>query len=192
MGRYKETYTNLYHGTTEDAANCIVSSQKFLPSSDDNWCGAGIYFYDIKSKALWAAKRKCLEQQELSGIKHKHTYVNADIVDLDKELILDLRTYSDVQQFANFVDRILAEGDFNIAGDLDSTEMQIKKRAILISFYAQQCGKKLIIGHFRQVENPKFVDVQAAAERLQLVVGVETIYCVKDSCIISNIRGAKV
>ena len=70
--------------------------------------------------------------------------------------------------------------------------------AAVISFFmgeiidSQENNTKLVIGHFRQIENPMYVDVQASADRLQLVVGVETIYCVKDGSIISNIRGAKV
>lgn len=189
MSKYRETYTNLYHGTTVSAANEIVSSQRFIASSNDNWCGAGVYFYDNKAKALWAAKRKCQELKRITGIKHNHTYVNADIVDLDRDYILDLRVYSNLQHFSDFVDEVLEESNFDIAEDLDPNEALIKKRAILISFYAHEYNKKLIVGHFKQVPNPKFIDVQAAADKLQLVVGVETIYCVKDDSIVSNIRG---
>ncbi len=192
MKIYKETYINLYHGTSNDAAEQIVSSQNFVESSESSWCGAGIYFYDNKSKALWAAKRKCEEIRAKTGIKCRHTYVNADIIDLNKSSILDLRSYNGLFSFSEFVDRVLAEMDFDIDDNLDSNEKLIRKRALFISLYAQENNTKLVIGHFRQIENPMYVDVQASADRLQLVVGVETIYCVKDGSIISNIRGAKV
>ena len=191
MSKYRETYINLYHGTTSDAAKQIVSSQRFVESSDSSWCGAGTYFYDNKAKALWAANRKYEEIHAKTGIKCRYTYVNVDIIDLDRAFILDLRSYKDLAAFAEFVDQILAESDFDIDGDLDTNEKLIWKRALLISLYAQEQNKKLVIGHFRQIANPMFVDVQASADKLQLVVGVETIYCVKDGSIISNIRGAQ-
>lgn len=33
MGKYKESYINLYHGTTVDAANEIIATQQFIPSN---------------------------------------------------------------------------------------------------------------------------------------------------------------
>ncbi len=191
MGGYKETYINLYHGTTSDAAKQIVSSQRFIESGNSSWCGAGIYFYDNKSKALWAAKRKCEEIRTKTGIKCRHTYVNADIIDLDRTAIMDLRSYNDLVSFAEFVDQVLAESGLGIADDLDPDEKLIKIRALLISIYAQERQKKLVIGHFRQKTNSVYADGQSLADGLQLVIGIETIYCVKDSSIVSNIRGDK-
>ena len=104
---------------------------------------------------------------------------------------MDLRSYNDLVSFAEFVDQVLAESGLGIADDLDPDEKLIKIRALLISIYAQERQKKLVIGHFRQKTNSVYADGQSLADGLQLVIGIETIYCVKDSSIVSNIRGDK-
>lgn len=190
MGKYKETYTDLYHGTTVDAAEEIVRSQHFIPSDGNNWCGEGVYFYDNKSKARWAAERKCGEIYKKTGVRVKATHVKADIVDLDRDYILDLRSYKDLQSFVDVVDSLLKISSFDIAEDMDEEEKIIILRGILISYYASEYNMKLVIGNFQQRSQPKFVELFPKAESLNLVIGVETIYCAKDSSILSNIRGA--
>lgn len=190
MGKYKESYINLYHGTTVDAANEIIATQQFIPSNSDNWCGSGVYFYDVKAKARWAADRKCEEIYRSTGKKIKGTYVNADIIDLDRDFILDLRAYQDFKFFAESTECLLEQVRLSIADDIPEEEKIIILRGILISYFAQEYNKKLVIGHFRQRTQPKFISLFDRADDFNLVIGVETIYCVKDSSIISNIRGA--
>lgn len=189
MKQYKETFINLFHGTTVDAAEEIVRTQHFIPSNGNNWCGDGVYFYDNKSKAWWAANRKCEEIRMNTGIKKRATYVNADIVDLDRCFILDLRAYNDLRDFVNKTEAKLKEQGFGIVDDIDDEEKLIILRSILISYYAQEYKKKLVIGNFQQRTQPKVADLFPKADGLRLVIGVETIYCVKDASIISNIRG---
>lgn len=190
MRKYTESYSKLYHGTSCEAAEEIIRSQHFIPSKGDSWCGEGVYFYDNKSKAWWAANRKCEEIRRLTGVRRMATYVNADIVDLDREYILDLRAYNDLQKFAEYVDAILNECPIEIEGDMAEEDKIILRRGILISFFAEEFKKKLVIGNFQQRTQPKYAGLFSKAEELNLVIGVETIYCVKDSSILSNIRGA--
>lgn len=189
MKRYTESYVNLYHGTTEEAALEIVRSQKFLPSDGDNWCGAGIYFYDNKTKALWVAKRKCEQIRRISGERCGYTYVNADIINIDREEVLNLRSFQGLEAFERFVDHILKECNFTVAGDEEEHEKIVKKRAILISLFCNEYGKKLVIGHFRQAPRSDVANLHIVAETWELVIGVETIYCVKEDTVIQNIRG---
>lgn len=190
MGKYKETYKNLYHGTTVEAANKIIETQKFIPSGPNNWCGTGIYFYDIKSKALWAARRKCYELKKATGVSYQHTCVYTDIVDLPKECILDLRDPKDLRQFTEEVNEILEADNFDIAGDIDPQDKLIILRSLILSYFANKHRKKLIVGMFYQREQSQISELVPKANAWQLAVGIETIYCVKDDTILSEIRGA--
>lgn len=186
---YTETYLNLYHGTTVEAASSIIKTNKFIYSNGGNWCGEGVYFYDNKSKAMWAANRKCNEIKNTEGKKCKPTYVTADIIELPKKFVLDLRSHTDVVQFGHFVNEILAEGSFDIEEDITEKDKLIVIRAALLSLFAKEKKKKLIIGNFKQNYQPALDNAFLIANDWQLVIGVETIYCVKDSCILTNIGG---
>lgn len=59
---------------------------------------------------------------------------------------------------------------------------------MLISYYTDSANKKLVIGAFKQREQNLYNDAVDFAESLNLIFGVETIYCVKDVNILSNIR----
>ena len=192
MREYTETYTNLYHGTTVQAAENIIKTQSFILSGENSWCGAGIYFYDNKSKALWAAKRKCTEIYKNEKIKAQPTYVNVDIVDLPKSFICDLRTYADLKDFIEKTEELLRKDNIDIVGDFDEEEKTIILRGILISFYVKTNHKKLVIGNFKQRNQPKYVEIYSKADDWQLAFGIETIYCVKDSSILSEIRGVTI
>ena len=67
-------------------------------------------------------------------------------------------------------------------------ERSIRLRAILISFFADKRKSKLVIGDFRQRPQPLHEHTIQFADSLDIVFGIETIYCVKDTNIISNIR----
>ena len=56
--KYKETYRELSHGTDMESATIIRNNGFKISERSDSWCGPGIYFYDIKKKAWWAARRK--------------------------------------------------------------------------------------------------------------------------------------
>lgn len=116
------------------------------------------------------------------------TIVIADIKSLSKSYILDLRSSEDLKQFADFVDEFLAEFDFDIEEDLEESESRKLKRAMLLSFYCEEKGIKLIIGYFQQNLQNKMDNYKIFADTWQLVIGIETIYCAKDPEIICNIR----
>lgn len=75
----------------------------------------------------------------------------------------------------------------------DSEEMSreeriIRMRSIMIDYYAHSNNKKLVIGIFKQNERDDMTDIIEYGKEQYFVLGVETIYCVKDHSVISNIR----
>lgn len=146
VSSYIEEYKDLYHGTIEEYAKRIISAKKFTPS-ENGWCGKGVYFYDNRAKAWWSARRTRTVKRQ-NGDAAVATIVIADIKSLSKSYILDLRSSEDLKQFADFVDEFLAEFDFDIEEDLEESESRKLKRAMLLSFYCEEKGIKLIIGYF--------------------------------------------
>lgn len=161
-----------------------------LSQSRGNWCGSGVYFYDIKAKAWWSANRTCEEIKKKTGKKAKPEVVFADIRDVPKTEIFDLRIHKDLCDFEEetkkYLDKI--RGKWKIEGIEDESERIIILRTLLIDYYAKNKMKKLVIGIFRQRPRKDYEHAIAFAGDFQIVFGVETIYCVKDPGIIRNIR----
>lgn len=80
-----------------------------------------------------------------------------------------------------------SSGAFEIL-EHDDVEKIIKLRAMLISYYADRKNKKLIVGNFRQRPQIKYKHAIEFSNSLDMVFGIETIYCVKDKAIIENIH----
>lgn len=184
-----EEYINLYHGTTAEFASGIIKSQRFNASSE-GWCGKGVYFYDIKAKAWWSASRTCRNQ----GVA-KPTVVAADLQEIDRASILDLRDPKKLESFAMFTEKLFSESDcgWEIAeletGNVDEFEKICGIRALLLSFYCDQHDIKVVIGYFQQrPSNSIKDDTKKFSDKWFLALGIETIYCVKDVSIIYNIR----
>lgn len=184
-----EKYINLYHGTTAEFANSIIESQQFTPSSG-GWCGNGVYFYDIKAKAWWSANRTCR-----SECVDKPAVVVADLREIDRTSILDLRDPKSLERFALYTERLLSESDcgWRIAeletDNVDEFEKICKIRALLLNFYCTQHNIKVVIGYFQQrPSNSIEADTKKFSDDWFLAIGIETIYCVKDASIIYNIR----
>ncbi len=184
---YKETYRELSHGTDEKSAEKIKSGGFEVKGSTDSWCGQGVYFYDVKKKAWWAANRKCEEIKKRTGVKVKPEIVLADIIDIEDDKIFDLRAHRDLCDFESAIADLFGEYKFEITGSND-IEKTILLRAILISYYADKSNKKLIIGNFRQRPQPKYEHAIEFSNSLDMIFGIETIYCVKDTSIIQNIH----
>ncbi len=184
---YKETYRELSHGTDETSAEKIKANGFEIRGSSDSWCGKGIYFYDIKKKAWWAANRKCREIKKKSDKKIKPTVLFADIVDIDDDKIFDLRTYKDLCDFEKEISQLFGNYSFELSG-IEDTEKVIKLRSFLLSYYADRNDKKLIIGNFKQRPQPMYEHVIEFSNSLDMIFGIETIYCVKDKNIIQNIH----
>lgn len=184
---YTETYKDLYHGTTVAHAAKIVEMQAFIPS-ETGWCGAGIYFYDNKSKAWWSATRTCYQEKMNGNTGATPDIVIADLVQLNRSSILDLRSPDDLKKFADFVNEFLSKNDFSIA-NLSNKEDPVKlKRALLLSYFCNLYSQQLVIGYFRQEPQEKIDNTQHFANAWQLAIGIETIYCAKDPTIVHNIR----
>jgi hypothetical protein len=112
----KETYRDLYHGTDAESAS-LIKKEGFKPSTaSGNWCGSGVYFYDIKAKAWWSALRTCDQIKKARGRTVKAAIVYADIIDLDRDLILDLRAKKDLDDFRKIISPLLEKGKFKIDG----------------------------------------------------------------------------
>lgn len=184
---FLETYRGLCHGTDAISAENIKRNGFIPSSSKDSWCGDGIYFYDIKAKAWWAAKRKCKQIKDDTGERIAAAVVFADIKDIAKDEIFDMRVHKDLVEFERAVSPILESGMICIEGVEDETERTIILRSVMISYFADSNNKKLIIGNFRQRPQPLYEHAIEFANSLDMVFGIETIYCVKDKDIISNI-----
>ncbi len=185
---YCETYRDLCHGTTEANAENIKENGFNYSKAENNWCGSGVYFYDNKAKAWWAANRKCDELRKIEGKKEKSALIMADIIDIPKTDIFDMRSYADMSEFEAFISPLLEQGTFSIDGVEDEVEKTICMRALLLGFFASEKRKKLLVGNFKQRPQKKYEHMLLFADSLDVVFGVETIYCVKDKDIIKNIR----
>lgn len=184
---YKETYRELSHGTDEESAEKIKAKGFEIRGGSDSWCGPGVYFYDIKKKAWWAARRKCEEIKKETGKRIKPTVLFADIIDIDDDKIFDLRAYKDLRDFEEGISQLFGEYSFELSG-IDDVEKIIKLRSLFISYYADRNDKKLIIGNFRQRPQPLYEHAIEFSNSLDMIFGIETIYCVKDKNIIENIH----
>lgn len=189
--KYKETYRDLCHGTTEENAYRI-KREGFKVSDSTNWCGKGVYFYDIKKKAWWFANFACRRVSKESDRKVKPCVVFADIIDVYCDDIFDLRVKDDLMNFELFSKEILNELPSNIKMAVDNINEESERivflRSVLISFYADKKKCKLVVGNFRQKPQPENEHAIEFADSIDMVFGIETIYCVKDLNIISNVR----
>lgn len=186
---YTESYYNLSHGTDEQSAKDIISNGFLVKGDTTSWCGKGVYFYDIKSKAWWAANRKCVEIKQKESRKVRPAILFVDIESISKKDTFDLRVKKDLEKFEEFINDLLKEGKkIEIPEISDEDERKIILRSMLLSFYADIVHSKLVIGNFRQRPQPLQEHAIEFADSLDMVFGIETIYCVKDISIISNIR----
>ena len=186
---YTESYYSLSHGTDQQSAQKIIKEGFLIRGDATSWCGKGVYFYDIKAKAWWAANRKCSEIRKEIDKKIKPTIILADIEKIPREDIFDLRVKDNLDEFEKFVLGVI-EDSYHISIDSieDDTERIIQMRAMLVSFFAEQKRCKLVIGNFRQRPQPLHEHAIQFADSMDIVFGIETIYCVKDTNILSNIR----
>lgn len=186
---YTDSYYGLSHGTDQQSAQRIISDGFLVKGDKTSWCGEGVYFYDVKSKAWWAASRKCNEIKRKENRKVKPTIILVDIEDIERKDVLDLRAKDDLEAFEKGISPLLEGASHITIEDIeDEEERIILLRSMLISFYAARMKSKMIIGCFRQREQPLYEHAIKFADSLDMIIGIETIYCVKDTSIISNIR----
>ena len=174
---YKETYRELSHGTDKESAEKIKTDGFEVKGRSDSWCGQGVYFYDIKKKAWWAANRKCEEIKKKTGKKIKPTVLFADIINIDDDKIFDLRTYKDLCDFEEGINQLFGEYSFELS-EIDDAEKIIKLRSLFISYYADRNGKKLIIGNFRQRPQPMYEHAIEFSNSLDMICLLYTSRCV--------------
>lgn len=122
-----------------------------------------------------------------NGQKIKPTVLFADIIDIEDDKIFDLRAYKDLCDFEREISHLFGEYSFELSG-IEDVEKIIILRALFISYYADRNDKKLVIGNFRQRPQPMYEHAIEFSNSLDMIFGIETIYCVKDKAIIENIR----
>ena len=127
------------------------------------------------------------EIKKETGKKVEPTVLFADIIDIETDKIFDLRAYKDLCDFEEKITPLLGEYSFELSG-MNETEKIIQLRSLFISYYAEKNDKKLIIGNFRQRPQPMYEHAIEFSNSLDMIFGIETIYCVKDSNIIENIH----
>jgi len=186
--KYKESYVDLCHGTDEESADKIEETGFEIKGGRDSWCGKGVYFYDVKKKAWWAAHRKCREIRKETGRIVNPTVLFVDITDIEDDNIFDMRVYKDLCDFEKETAQLFGEHIFEIKGVEDRTERIVQLRSLMISFYSDRKDKQLVIGNFKQRPREDYNHVIEFANGLDMVFGIETIYCAKDKNIIGNIR----
>lgn len=185
---YMGTYKDLCHGTDRKSAEKIRAKGFEIRGSKSSWCGEGVYFYDIEKKAWWTAERKCRKIKKITGEEVKSVVVFADIIGVADTDIFDMRVYKDLCAFEEQTREIFEDYRLRIRGIEVEAERIIKLRSMLIAFYAKKWNKKLVIGNFRQRPRTERNHAIEFADSLNMVFGIETIYCVKDINIISNVR----
>lgn len=187
--KYTENYYRLCHGTDQESAQKIISEGFLLKGDTNSWCGKGVYFYDIKKKAWWWAKLTCERLKKEENRNVKAAVIFADIINISTDEIFDLRAKQDLERFEECVKPIFEECKaIAIPGVQNETERRILLRSMLISYYADISKTKLVIGNFRQRPQPLYEHVIEFADSLDMIFGIETIYCVKDISILSGIH----
>lgn len=183
---YVESFISIYHGTTKEAAESIIR-EGFIPSKGfNNWCGNGIYFYRSKSKAFWSANRTVREKKK-ENIFTESAVITADIKDIPRSEIFDMRTTADFKEFESFY---IENGENYTGIRLDENEEnnRVAFRALMICMFMKRYGQKLVVGFFKQKPQPEIAEISNFADNLDLIIGIEEILCVKDASILSNIR----
>lgn len=187
---YFESYKGLYHGTTMESADKILH-EGFNLSTSNKLLGPGIYFYDIRKKAAWWASQTCRRKQESDkGELPKQAVLSCNINKINCDMVMDLRDYKEVVKFGVFADEYLKSHVIEIEGNEEfSREERI--RSLLIATYADENNKKIIIGNLKQRSRDRMEEGIKIADKYNLIVGAETIYCVTDPTIIENLELSK-
>lgn len=195
-GLYKESFHGLYHGTTLASANGIIENGFRFSVGNDSWCGAGVYFFDVRALAWnWANRVAAVRKRDGEDL-YEAVVVETSAVDVDRDLILDLRDVNSLYDLKKAAEGFL-RGDSQIHYDgddeLSDEERLNRTRAILIDMFCKMKGFALVVGIFKQNDREERREILKYAESINIVSGVETIYCVKDTGILGrlNVRRRK-
>lgn len=185
---YTESYMNLSHGTDAESAEKILENGFKKNGDCHSWCGSGVYFYDIKAKAWWSANRTCSIKNKNALKKLKAKVIFADIINISREHVFDMRVNKDLELFEKFFSEMFNDFSLQIPNTHDELEKKIILRSIMISFFSDRMNRKLVIGNFKQSPRSEHVKMINFADSLDMVFGIETIYCIKDITVLSNIH----
>ncbi len=99
-----------------------------------------------------------------------------------------MRIHTDLCDFEEKTKVLFEDHKFNLEEIEDENERTIVLRNLMISYYAEKEEKKLVIGNFKQRPQKEYNYIKNFSDNLDIVFGIETIYCVKDKSIIKNVR----
>lgn len=196
---YVDNYYALCHGTTLEAARKIIENGFEIRTPKDPWLGEGVYFYDRKRKAWWYSDNTCRYISKEEDRPVQGTVLFVDILNIPYEDIFDLRIRDDMEDFQVFVEKLdeMRKKDFPdtdsycISSATNEDERRAEMRSYLIGYYVKESRKKLVIANIRQSEDSiKAISEETIkfSDSLGIVLGVETVYCVKDLSIMSKPR----
>lgn len=98
-----------------------------------------------------------------------------------------------MRQFEKWVNDFLPKNScLEVDNATTEEEKIINLRSMILDFYASKIKAKLVVGMFQQRKQKEHEYMIEFANNWMMVFGVETIYCVKDREILSNIeKGGK-
>lgn len=186
MGSYMRHFPTLYHGTDGESAASIRENGFRISDTPDLWCGPGVYFYDIKTKAWWYANNVCMRIKQESGLKLQKEVISVSVPELSEESVLDFRIDKDLKRFEDSISDLIEElpSEIGIENTEDAFDYINKLRTALVSYYSAENNIKIITGYFWQRPQPDHEHIKEFASKLNIAFGIETIYCVKDTDII--------
>ncbi len=173
----------VYHGTTTEKANNIISTNKYIPGEEnvnDQFLGKGIYFFRDKQHAvMWNLKHA--RDNKLGKLPYKKYIEEYSVLESELEYkrknMLDLNDMNDVAKYNKVCKKIK-----NIfLSDEDYESAEYKDRAIINYLYKKNCMDEIYV--IRKISGQRAnVDKLNAADFIQ-----RDILCVKDDKIIKDI-----
>lgn len=160
-----------YHGTDKEAAQGIVSSQKFIPSSaEDEWLGEGVYFFWDPDDSHWWCT-------DISGLK---SYVVLQ-ARLNAASIIDLvHKRSDQEEFKKLCDRVQ-----HMSAKMPNGNIRKNYMSLALKIMVKEIKPDIIIGGFDQNRKFWFTNYD---KRLKFpVIPLQVQLCVLKSKCIENI-----
>ncbi|MHC5354199.1 hypothetical protein ACYSNX_08470 [Myroides sp. LJL115] len=105
-----------HHGTSNESANKILSSNYVLSKGDDEWLGDGVYFFinGVSSKTVDLAEQWAIAQSwdnQKKKLKYRDFCVIHSIIEVDESNFLDLTMEEGVEILQYLVDRFKEKMD---------------------------------------------------------------------------------
>ncbi len=173
----------VYHGTTTENANNIISTNKYIPGEknvDEQFLGKGIYFFRDKQHAvMWNLKlARNNKWTNLPYDKYIEDYsVLESELEYERENLLDLNDINDVVKY----NKVCQKVEDIFLDDEEYKNAKYKNRAIINYLYSKNCMDEIFV--IRKIFGQKAnVDLLNVADYIQ-----RDVLCVKDDRVIKDI-----